>query len=270
MWSPVLGWCVLELLAESFDAGTPEPIALDLFDRLRLREPFAEVFAALGFEGEEAWRVAARVKVGLLVEAGAGKKAEAALAKGTDETKGVETSASPQAPTQGEEPPISFALWLDPDVRWLTGVHSAEGRAYLVREPYEELLWWLLMPSLLRLASKTGLGQIPSSRAAVEAMSRTIKDALASAEAVGYRVDLLMAPAGVEDATPEATPAAVTDTEEVAEVEAEPELAAEVAFAEEIRQENEASSEPVTEAVVEAAAEPKLPAETEPAPEMNL
>jgi hypothetical protein len=43
-------------------------------------------------------------------------------------------------------------LWRDPDVRWLTGVHEAQGHAYLVREPYEELLWWLLMPSLLRLA----------------------------------------------------------------------------------------------------------------------
>ena len=78
MWGPVLAWCVLELLAESFDAEKPEPVALDLFDRLRLREPFAQVFAALGFEGEEAWRVAARVKVGLLTGAGAGKPEEAA------------------------------------------------------------------------------------------------------------------------------------------------------------------------------------------------
>jgi hypothetical protein len=59
MWGPVLGWCVLELLAESIDAENPERVALDLFDRLRLREPFAQAFAALGFEGEEGWRVAA-------------------------------------------------------------------------------------------------------------------------------------------------------------------------------------------------------------------
>jgi hypothetical protein len=73
MWGPVLGWCALELLAESIDAEKPERVALDLFDRLRLREPFAQAFAALGFEGEEGWRVAARVKVGLLTGAGVGK-----------------------------------------------------------------------------------------------------------------------------------------------------------------------------------------------------
>ncbi len=50
MWGPVFGWCVLELLAESIDAENPERVALDLFDRLRLREPFAQAFAALGFE----------------------------------------------------------------------------------------------------------------------------------------------------------------------------------------------------------------------------
>ena len=66
MWGPVLGWCALELLAESIDAENPERVALDLFDRLRLREPFAQAFAALGFEGEEGWRVAARIKVVLL------------------------------------------------------------------------------------------------------------------------------------------------------------------------------------------------------------
>ena len=73
MWGPMLAWCALELLAESIDAEKPERVALDLFDRLRLREPFAQAFAALGFEGEEGWRVAARIKVLLLTGAGAGK-----------------------------------------------------------------------------------------------------------------------------------------------------------------------------------------------------
>ena len=43
----------------------PERAALDLFDRLRLRAPFAQAFAALGFDGEEGWRVAARLPAGL-------------------------------------------------------------------------------------------------------------------------------------------------------------------------------------------------------------
>ena len=69
---------------------------------------------------------------------------------------------------------LAPALWLDPDVRWLTGVHEAEGHAYLVREQYEELLWWLLMPSLLRVAAEPA-----PSRALVEELSKTVEEALA-------------------------------------------------------------------------------------------
>jgi hypothetical protein len=82
---------------------------------------------------------------------------------------------------------IAPALWLDPDVRWLCGVHEAEGHAYLIREQYEELLWWLLMPSLLQLAGETA-----PSRVAVAELSETVAAALASAEAAGYRIDLML------------------------------------------------------------------------------
>jgi hypothetical protein len=177
LWGPVLGWSALELLAESIDAENPERVALDLFDRLRLREPFAQAYAALGFEGDDAWRVTARVKVGLLTWAGAGKPEEAIAAE--------------PATVTDERLELSSDLWLDPDVRWLTGVHEAEGHDYLVRESYEELLWWLLMPSLLRLAGENALSQVAANRAAVKTMSRTIDEALAAAEAAGYRVDLL-------------------------------------------------------------------------------
>src|SRR5271166_6513497 len=163
MWGPVLGWCVLELLAESIDAESPERVALDLFDRLRLREPFAQAFAALGFEGEEAWRVAARVKVGLLTGAGVGMQQEAPAETAT---------------VAGGRVALLPALWRDPDVRWLTGVHESEDHTYLVREAYEELLWWLIMPTMLHLA-----GEPAPSRSAAETMSRTIEEALATAEA---------------------------------------------------------------------------------------
>ena len=76
IWGPVLAWCVLELLAEVVDASQTERVALDLFDRLRLREPFARAFEVLGFEGQAAWRVAARIKVALLRGAGVGAEAE--------------------------------------------------------------------------------------------------------------------------------------------------------------------------------------------------
>jgi hypothetical protein len=169
MWGPILGWCALELLAEAVDEAHPELAALDLFDRLRLREPFARAFAALGFDGEESWRVAARIKVVLLAAAGMGH-----------------TEAAGDATKFGLGP----GLWLDPDVRWLTGVHDdADGRTYLDREHYEELLWWLLMPELLRLA-----GEPVPKRAVVEELCRKVTEALAEVEAVGYRVDVLVAP----------------------------------------------------------------------------
>jgi hypothetical protein len=240
MWGPVLAWCVLELLAESIDAENPDPVALDLFDRLRLREPFAQAFTALGFEGEEGWRVAARIKVVLLSAAGVGKPEEmpaevvpaaekideernpAASGSSTDTEPASFTDAAyaadnldsslqpcqattlavPQllqseggafAPDASLSPLLWPALWLDSDLRWLTGVHSAEGHDYLVRERYEELLWWLLLPSLLRLA-----GEALPSRAAITAMSTAIHDALAAAESADYRIDLLLAPAADE------------------------------------------------------------------------
>jgi glycosidase len=231
MWGPVLGWCALQLLAESIDVENPGPVALDLFDRLRLREPFAQAFAALGFEGEEAWRVAARIKVVLLTGAGIGKSGETA-AEGEPDAAAQAPAVSPEtavSATQEEtakpvSPPstaageekiaLSPSLWLDPDVRWLTGVHEAEDHAYLVRELYEELLWWLLMPSLLRLAGETAL-----SRTAVEEMSKTVEDALATAQAAGYRIDMLLGPANGVAPSSEAGSEAVEPEQPQAETE---------------------------------------------------
>jgi glycosidase len=206
LWGPVLGWCALELLAESIDLENSQRIALDLFDRLRLREPFAEAFNALGFEGEEGWRVAARMKVVLLAEAGAGKPEEAPVkvelgAEEPKETVKVPATTSPATENEPRSlsPALWPALWSDPDVRWLTGVHEAEGHSYLVRELYEELLWWLHMPALLRLADEASL----PGPAAVAAISRTIEESLATAEGAGYRVDLLSGPLIAEAASEE-------------------------------------------------------------------
>jgi len=206
LWGPVLGWCVLQLLAESIDAENPERVALDIFDRLRLRAPFAQAFAALGFEGEESWRAAARIKVLLLAGAGVGKAAEAEPAETIPESvvvpesveaKELPVEAEVSAPArveaaveeaaEEEKVALSPALWRDPDLRWLTGVHEAEGHAYLVRELYEELLWWLMTPALLRLAGEPK----PSRKEALET-SQTVADALASAETAHYRIDALL------------------------------------------------------------------------------
>jgi glycosidase len=270
IWGPILAWCALELLAESINIDESERVALDLFDRLRLREPFAQSFAALGFEGEESWRVAARIKVVLLTGADAAKpdappdefapksskdsavpetsaeavnaeavnpetkpeavkaapNAEAVSVENADfEVKGTgfspyisspdstgasapegDASVASPAPKPASEPitavdekvALAPALWQDPDVRWLTGVHEAKGHLYLVRELYEELLWWLLMPSLLRLAADP-----TPSRAAVAELSRTVEEALATAEAANYRIDELLGSAAAGAGEPE-------------------------------------------------------------------
>ncbi len=204
IWGPILAWCALELLAESINIKEPERVALDLFDRLRLREPFAQSFGALGFEGEEGWRVAARIKVVLLTGARAGKGEPAA----TEDEKTVATADDaktaaaigdvdvdvPGMFVETERVALAPALWHDPDVRWLTGLHEADGHFYLVREQYEELLWWLLMPSLLSLAAEPA----PSPEAIV-ALSRTVSEALATAEEAGYRMDEILGFAAEEE-----------------------------------------------------------------------
>jgi glycosidase len=174
LWAPVLACCVLEELAESVDALRPECAAVDLFEGLRLRTPLGEAFAAVGFEGEDAWRAAARVKALLASEA-----ANAAA-------NPASTEASPSASVNencAAHPPV---LWLDPDVRWLSGVHEDAGSVYLVHEAYEELLWWLQLPALLQVAAQ----RIPS-QPQVEEIAHAVEEALAQAEAVGYRVHRL-------------------------------------------------------------------------------
>jgi glycosidase len=270
MWGPILAWSALQLLAESIDIEEPERMALDLFDRLRLREPFAQAFTSLGFEGEEAWRAAARIKVVLLTGAGVGKPEVAELesapramaaeiALGTtpaspessesavspieealeaaDATLGMEgkgfspyisstepseSFATEETPAiDDENAPIAAALWQDPDVRWLTGVHEAQGHFYLVREHYEELLWWLLMPSLLRLAGEPAPG-----RAAVEDLSKIVDEALATAEVAQYRLDKLLGsanPVSDEEQGPQAPEVELPAIEEGTEISADPE-----------------------------------------------
>jgi glycosidase len=215
MWGPVLGWCVLELLAESIDRENSVRVALDLFDRLRLRESFAQAFAALGFEGEDAWRVAARIKIVLLTEAGVGKPEDASAATEPESVTGERVALSPV---------LWPDLWSDPDVRWLTGVHEAEGHEFLVRERYEELLWWLQLPSLLRLAGETAPSQMAANRATVLTMSRTIEEALAAAEDAGYRVDLLLRrPSGNEPMANEEPDPADSEIEPTVDSAVEPE-----------------------------------------------
>ncbi len=215
MWAPIIAWCALETLADSINAQKSEEIALDLFDRLRLRQPLAESFNRLGFEGEAGWRAAARIKVVLLAEAEAVKQAPAqhgssapasqsTEAKLADAVKSSESRASAveqivqPAPAENAKAAVApkpivaglpRILWTDPDVRWLTGVHDAGEHTWFVCEPYEELLWWLQMPALLDIASE------PSpSKVELQALSEKVHAASAEADKAEYRLDALLVP----------------------------------------------------------------------------
>jgi glycosidase len=208
LWGPVFAWCVVDCLSSSIDSEHPKRAALELFDRLRLREPMAHAFGALGMEGNEAWRAAARIKVMLLARADAERTKQASPrppAKVAAPRPAEESTVSQKSPTEAsaststskqnaaqpsaEEKSAVFAhsLWLDPDVRWLTGVHHAGGHDYVVQEPFEELLWWLQLPALLKLAGETA----PNRTAATKIVD-SVREGLAEVGAAGYRVDELL------------------------------------------------------------------------------
>jgi hypothetical protein len=214
MWAPIFAWCALETLAESIDAKKSAQTALDMFDRLRLREPLAESFNGLGFEGEAGWRAAARIKVVLLAEAELGRS-ETALSEPEIRStvvaktgikseplpvKALEIAVGAPKPDLQEsavkanpEPSpkqlgVAPALWNDADVRWLTGTHQSGDFTYFVSELYEELLWWLQMPSLLRLA-----GEVAPSKVAAQQTNRTVREALNAAAKADYRLETLLA-----------------------------------------------------------------------------
>jgi len=201
MWAPIIAWCALETLADSIDAENPEQVALEAFDQLRLRKPLAEAFGSLGFEGEAGWRAAARIKVVLLAQM---ETAKLKLAMATEKTTAVEDELGSRADfattgqaAHGKEAVrpsqmvagVPRALWSDPDVHWLSGLHGAGEYSYLVQEPFEELLWWLQMPALLRLA-----GQASASRADVQDVNDCVQKSLVEAKVAGYRLQTLLRP----------------------------------------------------------------------------
>ena len=117
-WTPLMAYMLLHTLP-----GTAEPQAL--FDELDLRAALAESFTELGFEGEDGWRMAARVRLLL-----AGRTTLEALRTET--------------------------FWTQGDVRWLAGVNESEGISYVNKESFEQLLCWLQLPALLGVAGRLG------------------------------------------------------------------------------------------------------------------
>jgi glycosidase len=200
LWGPVMSWCLLQILAEAVDGENIPHTALDIFDRLRLREPLAQAFDAIGLEGEEGWRAAARLKILLLIESGGEAAAEDKQTEAAEALAAEAMSVAPARPLVGASR-ISASLWQDPDVRWLTGYNEAGGYSYVNREQYEELLWWLALPELLKVA-----GMAAPTRSSAAAIHRSNADAVVAVEKAGYRVDLLLkgvqpASSGQPDAT---------------------------------------------------------------------
>ena len=145
-WAPVLAWALL--------ASFPAPHnPLAAFDELDLRSALAELFLALDFEGEDAWRAAARVRI---------------LLSNSD------CSVSRTV--------VSNRFWGDADVRWLAGLSDASGITYFNKECFEELLAWLQLPDLLKLSA----GRDDSS-ASSELEART-ENAASTAEKSGYQL----------------------------------------------------------------------------------
>jgi hypothetical protein len=162
-WAPVLAWIVLRSLPWQGEI-------LSLFDRFELRSALADIFASLGMEGEAKWRAAAQVRMLLSTPV---------------------TSVSVR----------SQAFWSDPDVRWLAGVNTSSGITYINREQFEELLAWLQLPALIKIAQrKTGQAKsIAELEAAFAATCEAAHDA-------GYQLDAYITSAKPTPTSPPPSP----------------------------------------------------------------
>jgi hypothetical protein len=173
IWAPVLAWITLHSLPSQDDQAA-------LFDKLQLRSALSETFTAIGMEGENTWRAAARVRILL-----------------------AHSDASPTA-TKSER------FWSDPDVRWLAGVNESSGVTYFNKEGFEELLGWLQLPALINLAQ-----QSPISPDSIKTLEAAVLESCKSAQTAGYNLDLYLHPEQlkvaatqvVSDSKPTPTPA---------------------------------------------------------------
>jgi hypothetical protein len=164
IWGTVLAWAALRAVGLLLRPGAVERGAAVAFDQLRLREPMAEVFRELGWTGEERWQAAARVRATF---------AHASFADGAQ-----------RAPSAASG---TFSWLHDPDVAWLIGVHRYEDEQYFVKEPFERFLWWMALPSLLRLAEAPA-----ADREAAGSLERHMERCLRAAAEAGYRVEALL------------------------------------------------------------------------------
>jgi Alpha amylase, catalytic domain len=146
-WTPVLAFVALRSIPA-------EGSRIEIFDKLQIRSALADTFSSMGLQDEQAWRLAARIRLLLW---------------------------------QADNPTISFAtkeFWSDSDVRWLTGVNQSNGKTYFNKELFEELLSWLQLPALLTI-SQNGSDEVRS----LKDIEAVLSAGCRSADVAGYDVD---------------------------------------------------------------------------------
>ncbi len=151
VWAPVLGWVLL-------GSVPPHGATTKLFDELNLRTGFAEAFGAMGLEGEGAWRVAALLRVLLLL---------------------------------AEDVSLVFAserFWADADVRWLAGVNDSGEKSYVNKEQLEELVIALQIPALLELSNP-----LSASKRSIDSIVAKVSRVMGAADKAGYELAGMMA-----------------------------------------------------------------------------
>jgi hypothetical protein len=176
VWGPVLGFALLQGLAEAIGGKDTAATGLALFDRLRLRDAFARAYVGGGEITQDAWRAAARIRLAFLAQTFAPADVFAGL------------------PAE---------LWKDGDARWLLQVNESGGEEYFNKELHEQMLWWLQLPVLLELASAAPVPEPVSAGAITEKKPRRapappvasaqtveqkVRQAIGQAEQAGFRL----------------------------------------------------------------------------------
>ncbi|MGI8772472.1 MAG: alpha-amylase family glycosyl hydrolase [Acidobacteriaceae bacterium] len=162
VWAPVLGWCLAQALTTSL--ASPAASAVELFDGWRLRQALASLFEGLGLDDHARWRASARVRI-LIARADRNSGADGEILTEED--------------------------WAQGDIRWLTGLHDADGCRYVIKEQFEQLLWWTQLPALLHAAQAGKPG-----KDAAKLVVERVRSAANAMRDAGYKPDVLLQVAG--------------------------------------------------------------------------